>query len=451
MRGVRSAWMVAGLAAALVAACAAGPLLARGDAPTTQAGGAGAQAVRGDGRVATAQVARTQPAGDSDEHATLVAAAAAERRRVRPVLSDAEYAAQAAELRKAYAAPPGQWPAMDVDAGVHAPELGLLPEPPFPKDNPYSKPKALLGKMLFFDPRLSGSGQFACASCHDPDLAWADGRTVGFGHDREALPRNVPSLVGAAYQSHLFWDGRASSLEQQARMPIVASNEMHGDSEKIVATLGAQADYRAAFKDAFGDEAVTMQRVGQAIATFERVIPVGRSPFDRFLKGKTEALSDAALRGLHLFRTDAKCMNCHSGPNFSDDGFHDLGLSYYGRALQDLGRYEQTKQAADVGAFRTPSLRDVGRTAPYMHVGLFTLDGVLELYNAGMPTLRRTAAQANDPLFPTKDKRLHALHLNAHDLGDLKEFLEALDEPLLRVKPPVLPGMRGAGTQPVGP
>lgn len=314
-----------------------------------------------------------------------------------------------------------------------------------PKDNPYSKEKDALGYRLFFDPRLSGSGQIACASCHDPDLAWADGRTTSFGHDRAQLHRNAPGILLSGYAKSLFWDGRASNLEDQFLSPIVAHDEMSGDVEAIEKRLGAIPEYQQLFKDAFGPSASpTIENAAKAVATFERGLSklAGRSDFDHFLKGKTDALSDSAVRGLDLFRTTARCMNCHSGPIFSDNQFHDLGLSYYGRKFQDLGRYNVTKIPSDVGRFRTPTLRDIGRTRPYMHNGLFDLDGVINMYNAGMPTLvPRTEAQKSDPMFPKqKDPLLHPLGLNAQDRADLKAFLLSLDEPPLRIRPPQLPG-----------
>jgi cytochrome c peroxidase len=322
-------------------------------------------------------------------------------------------------------------------------ELGLLPSAEYPKDNPYSKEKEALGKALFFDPRLSGSGQIACASCHDPDLAWADGRTTPFGHDRTPLHRNAPSILFSAYAKPLFWDGRASDLEDQFHSPVVAHDEMSGDFEVIEKRLDALPDYRRMFKDAFGTDTISTDDAARAVATFERSISqfAGRSAFDHFLNGKTDALSDSAIRGLDIFRTTGRCMNCHNGPAFSDNQFHDLGLSYYGRKLQDLGRYDITKDPKDVGRFRTPTLRDIGRTRPYMHNGLFDLDGIINMYNAGMATLiPRTDAQKNDPLFPRhKDPLLHPLGLNAQDHADLKAFLESLNEPPLRIRPPQLP------------
>jgi cytochrome c peroxidase len=345
---------------------------------------------------------------------------------------------RADELRATYSRPPRDWPGPTLDPGVEHRELGLLPEPTHPADNPYSKEMAALGQALFFDGRLSGNKQSACASCHDPDLAWADGRTVSFGHDRKPLKRNAPSVMNAAFLPSYFWDGRAGSLEDQVRAVLDNPDEMRADEAGVAARLTATKGYPEAFAKAFGDPAVTLDRVARAVACYERTIVGGRSRFDAFLKGKTDTLSDAEVRGLHLFRTDARCLNCHNGPALTDGRFHDVGLSYYGRQYEDLGRFRVTKAAKDVGAFRTPSLRNVGRTGPYMHNGLFDLDGVLRMYNAGMPTLRRKADQQDDPNFPAKSPHLKPLGLNARDLADLEAFLRALDEPARRVRPPDL-------------
>lgn len=358
----------------------------------------------------------------------------------RPESTNAEYAAQAARLRALYSKPSSEWPAPTIDPGVEFVEITRTPEPVYPKSEPYSVEKAELGKRLFFDPRLSGSGQIACASCHDADLAWADGRTTSFGHGRLTLKRNAPAILNAGFAKSLFWDGRAATLEQQAIAVFLNPEEMNGTEKDIVAKLSGYPQYLNMFKAAFGTPEVTLQRVGAAVATFERGIVGGRSRFDAFLKGKPDALSDAEVRGFHLFRTDARCANCHHGPLMTDDKFHDIGLSYYGRKYEDLGRYRVTRAASDVGAFRTPSLRNVGRTAPYMHNGLFPLRGVLNMYNAGSPTLRKPANLPVDaPPFPTKSHLLKPLRLNAHDLDDLEAFLLALNEPRLRVRAPDLP------------
>jgi cytochrome c peroxidase len=356
----------------------------------------------------------------------------------RPAPTAEQAKARAAELRAAYSKAPADWPKPTLDDGAEHRELGLIPEPPHPKDNPYTKDKAELGRALFFDGRLSGTGQAACASCHDPDLAWADGRTTSFGHDRKPLKRNAPSVMNVAFVPALFWDGRADSLEAQAKAVLANPDEMRADEKGVVARLAKVKGYPPLFEKAFGDPAVTLDRAAQAVACFERTLVGGRSRFDAFLKGKADALTDAEVRGLHLFRTDARCLHCHNGPTLSDGKFHDIGLSYYGRELEDLGRFRVTKAKGDVGAFRTPSLRNIGKTAPYMHNGLFELEGVLRMYNAGAPTLRRPEKLKDDPNFPTKSKFLKPLGLNALDLDDLEAFLRSLDEPVRRVRPPAV-------------
>jgi cytochrome c peroxidase len=349
-----------------------------------------------------------------------------------------------AELREAYTKPPAEWPAPMVDEGVPWKELGLLPLPEAPPPMRPVKvdPKVRLGHTLFFDPRLSRTQEMACASCHDPDLAWADGRTVSFGLGRSPLKRNAPSILNAGFIEPLFWDGRATSLEDQARQVLLNEQEM-GSSEQILQErLTAHEGYRRQFSAAFGDEAVTLDRVAEALAAYERTIVGGRSAFDAFLKGNSKALSDEALSGLDLFRREARCINCHNGPQFTDGRLHDVGLSYFGRKYQDLGRYQVTNDAADSGKFRTPTLRNVTRTGPYMHNGLFSsLQGVLNMYNAGMPTLTPKEDQVNDPTFPKKSPLLRPLGLNKQDLQDLLAFLEALEEPRLRVRPLPLPGI----------
>lgn len=339
----------------------------------------------------------------------------------------------AAELRQAYARPSDQWPAAQVDGSVLPVELGPLPEPLHPEDNPYSKEKADLGRELFFETKLSGSGQFSCGSCHHPEQGWADGTSLSFGHNGQTAKRNAPSVQNAAFKRHFFWDGRAKTLEDQVLVPLTDEKEMHGDLAVAVERLDQTKTYPKRFKAAFGDETIDAGRIQHAIACFERTLVGGRSKFDAFLRGRPAALEDDAVRGLHLFRTKAGCMNCHSGPTMSDNQFHNIGLSYYGRKFQDLGRYEVTKKPEDVGAFLTPSLRNLERTAPYMHNGLFELDGVLNLYNAGMPTLRRKPHQENDPLFPTKSLLLKPLRLNKQEIADLKAFLISLTEPRQRV------------------
>ena len=348
----------------------------------------------------------------------------------------------AGELRQLYSAPPEQWPAPHIDPGVAWRELGLLPKVEHPADNPHSAAKELLGKTLFFDPRISGSGQLACASCHDPDLHWADGRTTSFGHTRKLLGRNSPTIRNVAFATSFFWDGRAATLEDQARQVLQNPDEMHATPEHVVSVLAPEKGYQILFCDAFDDETITFDRVAEALACYQRTLVGGASRFDAFLKGKSEALTDREVLGLDLFRRDGRCLHCHNGPLFSDGQFHEVGLSYYGRSkYEDLGRHRVTASPQDVGRFRTPSLRDVTATTPLMHNGLFELRGVLNMYNAGMPTLRRKPEQTNDASFPTKSPHLKPLGLNSQDLEDLASFLAALEEPKQRVRPPELPGL----------
>ena len=350
----------------------------------------------------------------------------------------------AAVLRAVYSKPSAEWPAATVDEGVAYVELGPIEKHVLPKDDA-GKARIELGRALFFDPRLSGTGQMACASCHDADLGWADGRTTSFGHAFKQLRRNAPSILNAGLLPRLFWDGRAASLEDQALMVFENADEMHNNAAVIQQVVAQSKGYRERFAIAFGDDAVTLPRILSSIAAFEDTVRSdGSSAFDKFLAGDQAAMSDEAITGLHLFRTKARCANCHNGPLLTDHSFHDLGLSYYGRELEDLGRYRVTHEAADVGKFKTPSLRNVTRTAPYMHNGLFDLDGVVNMYSAGMSTLRRKPGQENDPLFPTKSPLLKKLDLSKEEKRAVIAFLESLEERRRRMRPPELPALGDA-------
>ena len=343
------------------------------------------------------------------------------------------------DLRAIYSGPPASWPAATVDEGVTPRELGLLP------DLPEADEKLVaLGEQLFFDPRLSTTGQMACASCHDPDLGWADGRTTSFGFRRTQLPRNAPAVQNSGHLPVLFWDGRAQNLEELTLDVIEHPDEMRGTGVEVVERLAAVPAYAEAF-DAVGDEpGVTIDKVTSAVAAFCRSVNGGKSRFDAFLRGRENALSDAELRGLHLYRTDAKCMNCHDGPEMTDGKLHVTGLSLYGTPREDLGAYRVTGDPADAGAFRTPGLRNVERTGPYMHHGLFESLGVtLRAYNGGMPTQRDRVNAAGDPV-PVKSELLHELDLSDEELADLEAFLRSTTEPHRRVEPPELPPFRDA-------
>ena len=350
-----------------------------------------------------------------------------------------------AALRAAYAGPPESWPPARVDGGVDAVELGLLPDPVHPADNPYNDAKEALGEMLFFDPRLSGSGQMACASCHEPDLGWADGRVISFGHDRTPLQRNAPTAQNTGHLPILFWDGRAASLEDVVRDVVAHPDEFRSGEELVAERIADVPGYAEHFEAAFGDPEADLDRVADAIACFIRELNGGRSRFDAFLRGRDAALSDAAVRGLHLFRTDARCMNCHHGPLLSDGKLHNTGLALLSTPSADPGAYAVTGDPEHVGAFRTPTLRNLPRTRPFMHHGLFdSLDVVVKSYNIGNPTLREkkggwTDADGNPLPGQTKSPLLHRLDLEDHQLDDLKAFLTSLEEAHRRIEPPDLP------------
>ena len=330
-----------------------------------------------------------------------------------------------------YRQPVAQWPAPQIDAGIAWQEMAALPErAPSPPGNPHTDAKATLGERLFNDPKLSRSGQIACASCHEPDEAFADGRRVSFGHDRQAGRRNAPSLVMSGFAQSLFWDGRSPTLEAQALVPVADHVEMAFTTAELVTRLNADGQYPERFRQTFASTGpIRAEQIAQALATYQRTLvrATRNTAFEQLLRGRSQRMSDEQLYGLHLFRTQARCMNCHFGPSLSDESFHNLGLTYYGRKYEDLGRYEVTGKPEDVGAFRTPSLRLLTKTAPWMHNGLFVnLEGTVALYNLGRSRPRPTARQQNDPLFPHTSERLKPLNLDLQQRRALVRFLEAL-------------------------
>jgi cytochrome c peroxidase len=348
------------------------------------------------------------------------------------------------ELKKLYSSGDYQkWPKPEVDSIVYAQgfeDIGILGKPEFPENNPYTEEKAELGKVLFFDPRLSKSGQISCANCHDPELNWGDARRVSYGEGRQQGNRNAPSLMNIAYSKVFFWDGRAETLEDQASFPIKDAKEMNFHIDLATKRLNKIKGYKPYFKKAFGKEKLTQEEILKAIATFERTLITPKSKFDRFIEGDSTQLTNKQVEGLHLFRTKARCINCHNTANFADNKFHNIGLTYYGREYQDLGRYNVTGKAENVGEFKTQSLRGVAQNAPYMHNGLFpNLRGVLNIYNAGMPQPKRKENQLNDTLFPTTSKLIQKLNLSKSELDALEDFIMSLSSTGYRMKQPLLP------------
>jgi len=330
-------------------------------------------------------------------------------------------------LRDSYRQPIAQWPRPQVEGQVAWQEMA----PARPVDLPASLPYPLLklGIRLFFDPALSASGKIACASCHRPEHAYADTLPVTPGHQGRMGRRNAPALIGVRDVHELFWDGRAGNLEQQALGPLADPAEMATDLAALPARLAAMPGYAGEFAAAWGDAEITLARIQATLAAYQRTLTPERTAFDAFLEGDAAALDDKQLLGLHLFRTKARCMTCHSGPALSDNQFHNLGLTYFGRRkYEDLGRYEVTGRNEDVGKFKTPTLRNVARSGPWMHNGLFpSLRGILNAYNAGMFRPKpANAAQAADPRFPVSSPLLKPLDLSADEIAALEAFLKTL-------------------------
>lgn len=336
-----------------------------------------------------------------------------------------------ADLRRLYSGPAQFWPKPWIDPGVEFVELApaALPAPPA-ADSPEGLRQAL-GERLFNDPKLSASGHFACQSCHHRRLGWGDGLPRSFGHGRTEGLRNAPALFAAGRRAHLFWDGRAQTLQEQALGPLGAPNEMaNHDLSAIAGRLGQDPDYPALFASAFGSPGIALERVQEALASFQRHLD-RPTRFDQFLSGRHELLSDEQILGLHLFRTKARCANCHFGPNLTDDRFHNLGLSYYGRRFHDLGRHQITGQPEDAGRFLTPSLRHLARTGPYMHNGLFpSLRGLVNLYAfGGGRSHSRAPEKMAEPLHgpaATTSPHIRPLDLSEAERQALTRFLEAL-------------------------
>lgn len=348
-----------------------------------------------------------------------------------------------AQLRELYSGSQKNWPAPNLDEEAKAgfQDIGHLEKPIYPENNAYSTEKQKLGKILFFDPRMSVSRQIACASCHDPELGWTDGKRVSYGHDRKTGKRNAMPILNTAYYQHLFWDGRAGSLEQQAVFPVQDQVEMNTALKAMVKNISKIKGYAPLFHEAFGTKKVTLERIQQAIATFERSILSRNSRFDAFVQGNKKALRDNELLGLHLFRTKARCINCHNTPLFSDNKFHNDGQTLLGSKMQDLGRYTFTHNLQDVGKFRTPSLREVGITGPWMHHGNFpTLRDVVEYYNLGNPSPIQRAAVVPDSLkrYGTSSM-LKKLNLNEEEKQALEAFLRAISTQVNKIIPPELP------------
>jgi cytochrome c peroxidase len=322
-------------------------------------------------------------------------------------------------------------------------------KPAVPETNPMSPEKVELGKQLFFDRRLSGDGTMSCATCHDPDMAFTDGLDISLNYPTTRNWRNSPTLIDVAFARYLFYDGRARSLEEQALFPMMSSFEMNQNLDYLEEELKEVPEYVQAFQKVFGG-IITRERVAMALAAFERTLISKGAPLDAYLRGDKGALSDEARKGLELFTGKAGCSRCHYGVILSDDKFHALDVpdnpkltdpmvaatvrfvakvykyEDYANLTEDPGRYLVTKDPKDWKAFKTPSLREVSRTAPYMHNGVFkTLDEVIQFFDEG-------GGEGN--------KELKPLNLTAEEKKAIKTFLtEALTGEEITIEYPKVP------------
>ncbi len=342
---------------------------------------------------------------------------------------------------------------------VEAAPLGL-PEVVIPQDNPQTVDKVRLGEKLFFDKRFSADGTVSCATCHDPAKAFSDGLPVAVGIKKLKGTRNSPTVLNAVYYTSQFWDGRVKTLEEQAKAPFINPVE-HGlkNHDPIMKVIRADSEYVVQFKQVFGvsGEQITIDHVVKAIAAFERTLVSGNSPFDRYMYGGDKtAMSEAAIRGLEIYRTKARCQDCHTigqtSATFTDNKFHNLGVGFSAiepnlfeivekfkkakesgqdidesvltdKEASELGRFAVTLDVEDLGRFKTPTLRNVALTGPYMHDGsLKTLEEVIELYDQG--------GEEN----PMLDSGIRPLRLTDQEKADLLEFLKALTSPEVAAK-----------------
>ncbi len=353
--------------------------------------------------------------------------------------------------------------------GGEVPPLATLPPPPIPTDNPMSAQKVELGRMLFWDSRLGGDASTPCVACHSPELGWGDGGEISRGYPGTQHWRNSQTLLNSAYYNKLFWEGSVTSLEGQAPSAAEGNVAGNGDPSLMEMRLRFIPEYVERFKQVYGSEWPRIFNAYQAIAAFERTLVSDRKqvPFDRYLAGDKRALSESQVRGLALFKGKAGCIQCHNGALGSDQRFYSLGVPEnelfktdplyqithrwehyqkgvnekdYRGADKDLGLYYITKNPKDIGKFRTPSVRELKYTAPYMHNGVFyTLEDVVDFYDAG--------GGAAD--WPNKTALLKPLGLSAQEKQDLVAFLESLsmDEPLL-VEAPKLPPYQPLAAKP---
>jgi cytochrome c peroxidase len=298
---------------------------------------------------------------------------------------------------------------------------------PFPDENSYSETKAGLGRMLFFDPILSGSRSRSCATCHNPSLSWGDGLARAIGEGQAAMALRSPTLLNVAWVPRLGWDGKFRDLESVAIGPITSPANMNLPEPVLIERLAAIPGYIRSFAAAFGEGPITRRNIEAALATYERPIVSGTAPFDRWVMGDEKAINRSAKRGFGIFTGKGRCSECHSGWAFTDSSFHDIGTGQG----DDIGRGRLFPDSIKLRyAFKTPTLRDVARRAPYMHNGsLATLREVVALYDRG--GVER----------PSRSVLIGPLALSEGEKTDLIAFLQTLNSAPQPVRPPVLPSL----------
>ncbi len=297
---------------------------------------------------------------------------------------------------------------------------GLDLHMPIPLGNPLTEAKVALGRELFVDPRLSRDRAMACATCHNPARAFTDGRALSVGVFGRRGARSVPSLVNRGYGKSFFWDGRTTNLEEQVLRPIQDPNEMDMTLDEVMAGLRRDQRYTALFQTAF-ERLPNSDDLARALASYVRTILSGDSPVDRYIYGSGDGLSDRARQGLRLFRGKARCANCHFGHIFTDEGFHNTGVAWSDGEWLDDGRFGVTGEESDRGRFKTPTLREIARTAPYMHDGsITTLEDVVEFYDRGGSSNPYLDPEIR-PLSLTEDEKLALLAFLGALSGDVRE------------------------------
>jgi len=305
---------------------------------------------------------------------------------------------------------PSSEKAMDtiVVDGVTVPDIGPLPAyVPMPQTNVNFVQKVNLGKQLYFDGRLSKNNAISCAFCHNPGTGFADARQFSLGAFGTAGGRQAPTVYNTSFNPFQFWDGRATSLEEQAIGPIHNPIEMAETHETVVPKIAKIPGYQKQFRAVFG-AGVSLQGIADAIAAFERTIVSANSAFDKYTMGESKAMDEAAIRGMQLFKGKARCVLCHNGPNFTDNQFHNLGVPQEGLLKEDLGRYNVSRRERDKGAFKT-------------------LEDVIEFKNKG--------GEPNPNLSPL----MKPLSLTPEEKADLSAFLKALQGAPLKIVMPKLP------------